>query len=619
MYLGRRKRRVASVAAIAAAAVIAAGCGSSGSSNNSSNKSSGKPIAGGTATWAEPPGSQPNWIWPYVPITNYSVYNSQSFQWLMYRPLYMFGNNGNSATVNYPLSPANAPIYSGNKVTINMKGWKWSNGETVDASDVMFWLNMMKAEPTNYAGFAPGLLPDNLVSAKATGPLQVTLTLNKSYSSFWFTYNQLAEITPMPKAWDVTKMGATAGSGGCATDSAADNWAKCKAVYSFMLAQTKATSTYASSPIWGVVDGPWKLSGFTTDGNDTFVPNKSYSGSPKPKISVFKEVPYTSDSTEYTAVKTGALNVGYVPVADLAPRTGSSPLPSTNPLGSSYKLVPNFPYLISYYQPNFDNPTVGWLFRQLYIRQALQMVADQLGMSKAAYRGYAYPTSGPVPNQPPNQWIPAIQHANGGQGPYAFSTAKAKSLLTSHGWSEVGGVMTCQDPAKCGAHITKGEPLKFTLDYSTGIAAFTQEAAVYKSDASQAGIGINIVGQSFNTVIGEATPCKMGPKCTAQALMYGGWVFNGPGFEPTGEPLFATGAGSNSGSYSNPTEDKLINETHTSSSLTVFHQYATYTAQQLPYIWMPNAYTVQAVSSKLHNVTFNSFGDLLPEYWFFTK
>jgi peptide/nickel transport system substrate-binding protein len=101
--------------------------------------------------------------------------------------------------------------------------------------------------------------------------------------------------------------------------------------------------------------------------------------------------------------------------------------------------------------------------------------------------------------------------------------------------------------------------------------------------------------------------------------MYGGWVFNGPGFEPTGESLFATGAGSNSGSYSNPTEDSLINQTHTNSSLSVFHQWATYTAQQLPYIWMPTAYTVSAVASKLHNVTFNSFGDLLPEYWYFTK
>jgi peptide/nickel transport system substrate-binding protein len=363
------------------------------------------------------------------------------------------------------------------------------------------------------------------------------------------------------------------------------------------------------------------MTSFNTDGNDTFVPNTKYSGSPKPTISTFKEVPYTDDSTEYTALKTGQINIGYVPTQDLPQRAGTAPVPTggANPLNGTYTLAPYFPYLISYYQPNFNNPTVGWLFRQLYIRQALQMVDDQVGIDKAVYRGYAYPTSGPIPNEPPNQWIPPIQKANGGLGPYPFDINKAKSLLTSHGWAMQGGVMTCQDPAKCGTNIKKGQQLKFTLDYSTGIAAFTQEAAVYKSDASKAGIAVNIVGQSFNTIIGEATPCKMGPKCTAQALMYGGWVFNGPGFQPTGEPLFQTGAGSNSGSYSNPTVDNLINQTHTNSSLAVFHQYATVTAQQLPYIWMPNAYTVSAVSNKLHQVAFNSFGGIYPEYYYFTK
>src|SRR5580658_9385467 len=100
------------------------------------------------------------------------------------------------------------------------------------------------SEPSDYAGYVPGLLPDNLVSFKATGPLQVTLRLNKPYSTLWFTYNQLAEITPMPAAWDVTSMGAKQGSGGCATDTAADKYARCKAVYAFLAAQAKNTATY---------------------------------------------------------------------------------------------------------------------------------------------------------------------------------------------------------------------------------------------------------------------------------------------------------------------------------------------------------------------------------------
>jgi peptide/nickel transport system substrate-binding protein len=65
--------------------------------------------------------------------------------------------------------------------------------------------------------------------------------------------------------------------------------------------------------------------------------------------------------------------------------------------------------------------------------------------------------------------------------------------------------------------------------------------------------------------------------------------------------------------------DQLITATHTSGSMDTFHEYATYGAQQLPFIWAPNPYSIQAVSSKLHGVTFNALYTLLPEYWSFTK
>ena len=192
----------------------------------------------------------------------------------------MFGDNGISPTSNYPLSPADAPTFSnaGKTAIITMKGWKWSNGESVDANDVLFYLHMAMAEKANWFSYSPGLLPDNVVSATATSPDKLTLQLNKAYSTIWYTYNQLAELTPMPMAWDVTSLGAKPGSGGCTTDSAADGWAHCKAVWAFLTAQSKIASTYASSPLWSVVDGPWKLSSFSTTGNVTMVPNPKYSG-----------------------------------------------------------------------------------------------------------------------------------------------------------------------------------------------------------------------------------------------------------------------------------------------------------------------------------------------------
>jgi peptide/nickel transport system substrate-binding protein len=626
MNMWRRKLRLGAVAAVGVASLVAAACSSSGGSGSGSNSaSSGVPIKGGTATVALPAGVTNNWIFPFYAITNSSVYNSNQFQWMFYRPLYMFGNNTNTnVTINYPLSPANPPDYTngGKTVVINMKGWKWSDGETVNAQSLIFFLNMAKAEKNNWYAYSKTLLPDNVASYKATGPNQLTIQLNSGYSSIWYTYNQLAEINPMPLAWDVTSLGAKAGSGGCTTDSAADGWAKCKAVYTFLTAQSKIASTYATSPLWSVVDGPWKLSSFNTNGNVTIVPNKAYSGSPKPRLSAVKFLPYTADSAEYTALKTGGLDVGYIPTQDVGQKPANSWLPSTNPLGSSYYLEPFFSYGIEYAQPNFNNPQVGYLVRQLYIRQAMQSAENQPGISTAIWRGYATPVSGPVPTVPTNEFLPAIQKENNGQGPYPYDPAKAKALLTSHGWSEVGGVMTCQDPSKCGTGITKGEQLKMTFVYSTGIAAATATYQTIKSEESQIGIDVTLVGQSFDSIIGESLPCApMGPKCNVQVFAFGGWGFDGPGFEPTGEPLFATGAGSNSGNYSNPEMDKLINETHTSSSLAVFHQYATYAAQQLPFMWVPNPnpFQIQAVSSKRHNVAYSPMFTLLPEYWYFTK
>jgi peptide/nickel transport system substrate-binding protein len=625
MNLWRRKLRLGAVAAVAVVSLVATACSSSGSGGGSNSASSGVPVNGGTATVALEAGITLSYIFPFYAITNAGVFNDNQFQWLMYRPLYMFGNNTNTnVTINYPLSPADPPVYSngGRTVVVNMKGWKWSDGESVDAQSLIFFLNMAKAEKANWYAYAAGLLPDNVVSYKATGPNQVTMQLNKPYSSLWYTYNQLAELNPMPLAWDVTSLGAKPGSGGCSTDSAADGWAKCKAVYNFLSAQAKIASTYATSPLWSVVDGPWKLSSFNTDGNVTMVANKNYSGSPKPRLSAVKFLPYTADSAEYTALKTGQVDVGYIPTQDLPQKPNNSPLPSVNPLGSSYYLEPFFSYGIQYAQPNFNNPQVGDLVRQLYIRQAMQYAENQPGISKAIWRGYASVVSGAVPTVPSNPFVPAIQKENGGQGPYPYDPAKANSLLTSHGWSEVGGVMTCQDPSKCGSGITKGEQLKLTFVYSTGVAAATATWQAIKSEESQVGIDVTLVGQSFDTIVGESAPCTpMGPKCNIQVFAYGGWSFDGPGFEPTGEPLFATGAGSNSGNYSDPTMDRLIDETHTSGSMAVFDKYATYAAQQLPYMWIPNPnpFLIQAVSTKLHGVTFSPMFTMLPEYWYFTK
>jgi peptide/nickel transport system substrate-binding protein len=102
-----------------------------------------------TATWAEAPQATPNFILPYYPAQLCSVNNVEQFQFLMYRPLYWFGV-GTSPNVNTSLSVGKTPTFSGDTVTVDLKNYKWSNGESVTAQDVLFFMNIYHAEPTNF-------------------------------------------------------------------------------------------------------------------------------------------------------------------------------------------------------------------------------------------------------------------------------------------------------------------------------------------------------------------------------------------------------------------------------------------------------------------------------------
>ena len=228
----------------------------------------------------------------------------------------------------------------------------------------------------------------------------------------------------------------------------------------------------------------------------------------------------------------------------MSPVSGTQVLPSTNPLGSAFNLEPWYNYGIQYYEINFNNPTLGPAFKQLYVRQAIQELVDQEGMTKTVQRGYAYPTTGGVPTQPTNQWIPSVQNSNGGQGPYPFSVATATTLLTSHGWKNVGGVMTCETASKCGAGVTAGTKLSMTMDYATGVTVLPAGGRDLQVRHEPGGHldqpGAAVLQHDHRRDRSPASPPQAA--CKWQRLYFGGWNFNGPGFEPTGEPLFQTGA-----------------------------------------------------------------------------
>ena len=121
--------------------LIAAGCA------GETTPSSGRPVEGGIATFAEPANTTPNYIFPFMPIEYFSVTTVADLQQLMYRPLYWFGDNG-APVLNDRLSLADYPAFSDNNrtVTVKLRDYAWSDSTKVTADGIVFWINMMKAE-----------------------------------------------------------------------------------------------------------------------------------------------------------------------------------------------------------------------------------------------------------------------------------------------------------------------------------------------------------------------------------------------------------------------------------------------------------------------------------------
>jgi len=452
---------------------------------------------------------------------------------------------------------------------------------------------------------------------KAVSPTTLTMTMSKNYSSTWFVYNDLSQITPMPQAWDRT----ASGPSHCST-----NVKDCAKVYTYLDAQSKALSTYVGSPLWSVVDGPWKLSSFNADGHITMVPNTSYSGPVKAKLSQFQMVPFTTDAAEYNVLQAPSgsqkIDYGYLPEQD-APAKPANATTGRNPLASKYSLYPWYSWSINYLVVNYQstNSDHAAIFKQLYFRQALAYMMNQAAVIAGPLRGYGFATAGPVGTTAPNPYL----SATGKQGdPYPYNPTKAKTLLSSHGWNVVpNGVTTCTNPSLCGPGIKAGTALSFNLPYATGITWIGSEMTQLQSNAASIGIKLNLQPKPFNQVTALAAGNCVVAKISCAWDMGnwgGGWTFY-PDLLPTGESLFMSGAVANSGGYTDPTDDSLIDKTLSSSNLQDMYAWEDYLAPKLPMIWQPNgAYQLNEIANNLRGATpLNPSLNINPENWYFVK
>ncbi len=568
---------------------------------------------------AERPTTRPNFIFPYFSASYFTIANLYELDYLLFRPLYWVGGPA-SVTLNERLSIGKTPAFSHDNrtVEISLKGYKWSNGSKVDAEDVLFWMNIWKAKPTGYGAWFPGGLsmPTSVKAVRITNPTTLTITLDRSFNPHWLLYNQLSQITPLPLTWTKTSSSAKAGSAGCATAAFGTADAACVAVYDYLSKQAgynpvnpkttgvSALSTYATNPLWKVVDGPWTLTSFGATSNVVFEPNAAYSGPNKPRVKKYIEEPFTSGSAEYNALVAGDVDIGDLPTTEITSpaakaATPGSPLKigANNPRLSTYSLAPFYLWGVRYYPYNFksngDTGEAGRLFLQLYIRQALQHLVNQTLYVSRIYQGYAYPDYGPVPTLPKNPDASKAELVN----PYPYSPGAAEHLLSSHGWKVIpGGTDVCEKPGSaagdCGAGIKKGAKLAITLAYFAGTSALKTMMTAEKASWSLAGIHVSLTSGSVDDVFGQVTPCPKG--CSWEVNGPIGWVYSP---DPTGEENFASGASSNYGLFTTQRSNALIRATNLSNvNLT---QYENYLEKSLPVLWQPEPVTLYEVRKGL--------------------
>jgi peptide/nickel transport system substrate-binding protein len=565
----------------------------------------------GTIAYAEAPGASPNFIFPFMGCAYSSVDNINQFQMLMFRPLYWFGL-GDSAALVPSLSLANRPLFSrGDRtVTITMKGWRFADGQIVNARSVMFFLNMYKADPTAYCGYNAGYgIPDQVQSARGSGDT-IRINFTTSVNPNWIINNYLSQITPMPDDWDLSSAThvakcATGVFGAPATDAA------CNEVLSYLTKEGSTTSTFTGALWRAGVDGPWRLSAFGPNGNATFVPNARYKGPQKAQVRFVKEIAYTTIQGEESDLLNNSLTIGYID-----PSVLSSPAPSPGrvgpnwvPLASHYEIVSGSPWSFNYAAFNFTSSDPnGAAVDQLYIRQALQYAVDQKSIIENIDKGYGSPIHSPLPPSTPSTLAKAIPN------PYPFNFAAARTLLSAHGWSLVNNVQTCTDPGagagQCGANIAQGYQLSFNVVWATG--STTLDGTLMSEIANWESLGILITHSTdtFNNVVSDCTGAKPFEICT-----WGyGWSYF-PSDYPSGEALFLPGGDFNVGTYSNLQMSSLIRGSIFGTSN--LNAYADFAAKQLPVLYQPQSDPIVEVANTLRStvgLSPNPLGNFMPEY-----
>ncbi len=569
--LRQRTKMIVMASALGLTTAALAGCGTS-QATPSTKANVNKPVHGGTIIQALGPLVAINWYQPLRPVAYNSLYDAWAAS-LMYKGLFHVASNG---TIDLGRSIASSITWNkaGTVYTVKMNPkWKWSNGTPVTAQDVQFTWNLIKAAsspnapaPWPYAGAGSGGVPQMIKSFTVLGSHEFQITLTNPVNQQWFEYNGLGDFMPLPeKAWNLYPNNVNQ-------------------ELSYLAANGNNVNFFK------VVDGPFRLTKAVQNVSWTFTPNSQYDGH-KPYINKFVLAYQTSETSEVNGLKTGTVQVGYLPLSMYSTRNQLV----NDTLNTSYS------YSIDRTILNFKNPQVGSILRSLPVRQAMQMGIDQSAIIQALYNGMGVPGTGPVPLHPSTFLAPQLSKPL-----YPYNPKQGIKVLEKNGWHLVGGVMT----------NSKGQQLSFNMQYDSGSSTVLAMVQIMQQDWAKEGIHVSLSPLPFASML------QYHHQPTKWQIQTGlGWSYGGS--YPSGGGMYATTGGYNFYGYSNPTMNTLIAATHTPQPTTAASQqaldaYQLFAAKHLPNLWMPVPKGLGEVAKTVHGVrsSANNFTDSIsPQYW----
>lgn len=556
-----------------ALAALVTGCGAASAPKAASPST--------TAVVALPVQVQPSWWFPVISSADYGDSNFQ-MNVMMYVPLIHISRTDG---IDYQRSLAQSVTYNaaGTRYVITLnKKWHWSNGHPVTAKDVVFTWDILKAAstgaanlPWGYGGAGSGGVPTRWTSVEAQGPDTVVVTLNTPSNPNWFIHNGLAQIVPVPASvWNKDPKN--------------------------MTAELKYILSVANSPqqaVYHVVDGPYQFDQMRPNDFWSFTPNLGYDGH---KSSLHKVVfqYQSSAATEFLGLRKGIIDVGYLPTSEWKARKQLT----------SDRMTTPYQFGFTFLQPDYNAKAPGGLgpvFQKLYVRQALEMGIDQPAMIQAFFHNQGVTENDPIPSEPRTVFYD--RHLS--QLIYPFNPQAGKALLEKHGWRMNNGVME-----------KKGVKLSFTLPYVSGSSSAANIVQLVKQDWAAEGVQISLQPGPFDQVLSTAQ--QSDPQKWDMAFWgTSSWTYE-PDYYPTGGSFYLSGAGANQGGYDSPAMNQLIMHSYAPGSpqqiQTALDAYLSYTAHQLPVLFLPYTPTVNEHADDIHGTvsTYNPITTFLyPNLW----